>query len=382
MTTKSNNRRIWYALTLAGITILVFLLVPKSKPPAPPSEIPAPIAEPATVVESPAPVTPAPPAPVAVPLPKANLDEAQRAAIKAKILELAAKEKDPLEYEGELTVMFKDYNLEQLKDLLALAAEGSLDPVLAAAIRSAALDRWFQLDPAGAFKLADSGLLAADTGYWLEEHLRDWAQSSPAAAFDFIRSNPLKGLPGDGAYTALARGAAWGGSVDFVNQALAMQTDPQQRLMALASATQYLQQYHPDLTDDWIKGLPSAEQPRALAEAAKLQSKSDVPAALEKLGAIQNSNLDSTYLFGTTGSILAHWAEKDSAAAGDWLGGQMDAQRLGKFSEEQREMLLATLLRVWARNAASPEQITTWLDAQEKAGKLNEDFLNRTMKRF
>jgi hypothetical protein len=103
---------------------------------------------------------------------------------------------------------------------------------------------------------------------------------------------------------------------------------------------------------------------------------------LQKLGEIQNSNLNSTFLFGTTGSILAHWAEQDSAAAGDWLVGQMDAQKLGKFSEAQREMLLATLLRVWARNATSPEQITTWLEAQEKAGKLSEDFLNRAMKRF
>jgi hypothetical protein len=382
MKTKSNHRFIWYALALAGIAVLVFLFFPKSKSPAPPSEATAPVAEPATAVESSSHVTPALPAPNAVPLPEANLDEAQRAAIKAKILDLAAKEKDPLEYEGELTVMVKNYNLEQLKDLLELAATGSLDLVLAQNIRSVALDRWFQLDPAGAFKLAHSGLLAADTGYWLEEHLRQWAQSSSSAAFEFIRSNPLNGLPGDEAYTSLARGAAWGGSVDFVNQALAMESDPQQRLIAVASATQYLQQYHPDLTDAWIQGLPSAEQPRALAEAAKLQSKSDVPAALQKLGEIQNSNLNSTFLFGTTGSILAHWAEQDSAAAGDWLVGQMDAQKLGKFSEAQREMLLATLLRVWARNATSPEQITTWLEAQEKAGKLSEDFLNRAMKRF
>jgi len=368
---KSKHRLIWYALAVAGLSGLVFLLFLKSGNREPRSETPepAPLAEPATAVESPT---------VAVPLPKADLDEAQRTAIKTKILELAANEKDPLEYEGRLEVMLRGYNREQLQALLDLARDGSLEPALAAAVRSVALNRWFEINPAEAVKLADSGLLGDQAGHWLDEKLTQWAQSSPAAAFDFIQANPLNGLPGESAYHSLARGAAWGGSREWVDRALAQETDPQQRIQTVTTVSQYLQQYHPDLVDDWIKGIPLAEQPRALAEAAKLQAEHDVPAAVQKLVDIWNSDLDPTYLFGTTGSILARWAEQSPTAAADWLVGQ----KMEKLSEAQREMLMATLLRVWARNATSPDGITAWLDVQVKAGRLDKAFLDRAMKRF
>ncbi len=376
MKTKSKQKLIGYAVAAAGVAGLIFVLLPNSEKQGPQGKTPhaTPRAESATAAASQTGAS----KPQQVSSVVADANDELRASLKARLLELAAKEKDPLEYEGALIMMFRGYNREQLKALLEIAQDGSLDPVLAAAVRVATLGRWFEINPAESVKLADSGLLGNQTGSWLQEKLKQWAQNSPATAFDYLQANPLSALNGELTYHALARGAAWGGSPEWVDRALARVTDPQQRLSAVASASQYLQQYHSGLVDDWIKGLPPAEQPRALAEAAKLQVKQDVPGALQKLGEIWNSNIDTTSLFGTTGSVLARWAEQNPTGAADWLV----EQKMEKFSGAQREMLMATLLRVWARKDSSEDGFIAWRDKQMKAGRLDEAFLSRAFERF
>ncbi len=281
------------------------------------------------------------------------------------------EEKDPLEWEGEIDRMARGLDLAGVQELLRLSDDAGLPKGIPTLIRSAALSRWFELDKAASLRAADQGILAGQTAYWLQMRIKLWAAQSPQEVFDFLRQQPLASLPRAEVYSRLAQGAAQAGDRESMARALANVPNPPDRLTTVRAMAQSLQQYHPELMSDWIQSATGNERLYALSESAQILAQTNVPAALQQLQAM--SGADAQLIFRTASPILVEWTKQNPPEAIGWLLHQ-------PFPQEQKEMALATSLRVWLRS--NPEQVSAWMKDSVTKGSLDLTLLEKTIKRL
>lgn len=285
--------------------------------------------------------------------------------IDVKMLEGIRDTPDLKERPTMLYDLMSEASLAAVHELLVLSDDSNYSEGFRDAMKVAAYERWYVLDPATAIREAGASLMTQNQKVaQLQAYLDDWSGKSPKEVMSFIKQGVPSGLTEDQVYGAIVRGGASAGDRELIDYAFQRMTDPRYRKYAIQAVAASLRMDHNDLFEDWLASLSVEEQKTAIAESAKFLVDTDIDQAIEELQFLAESEAEQLSV--AVSRVVVKWTEKDPKAAAEWVQ---------KFKGKQRETLFANVINVWL--LADEDATLDWISSLLKDGVIDEAFLER-----